>query len=507
MSTLWLFEDQLCLDAVRNARADRVLIVESKRHFAAWPFHKIRIAFQCAAIRHFAGELRQRKIDVRLFSLDRKPYLDAIRALQTVVRETDDRDIIILASSEHHCQVWVQDVCRQNKLNLKILANPLFLTDRDEFADWAKPLKSPVMETFYRKMRKKLNVLMTPDGTPEGGEWNLDKENRKPPGKGMTFPEPLTFEPDALTRGAVADVDRVFANHPGSLDGFRLAVTREQAQSALDDFVRNRLPTFGDFEDAMLTGEPTLFHSGLSHLINVGLLKPLDVVNRVEQAFRAGRVPLNSAEGFIRQIIGWREYVYGIYHTFMPEYRKRNARGVERPLPEWFWNADTKMNCLRQSIGGVIERAYSHHIQRLMVICNFATLADVSPQAVNDWFYAMYVDSFDWVVTPNVVGMGMNADGGTMATKPYVSSAAYVNRMSDYCKACSFDHSARTGDDACPFNFLFWTFLDRHRKSFGRNPRMTMMLKNLDRIAPDELRAMHHLRERFVPLTRSGVRI
>jgi deoxyribodipyrimidine photolyase-related protein len=250
----------------------------------------------------------------------------------------------------------------------------------------------------------------------------------------------------------------------------------------------------------MLTGEPLLNHSGVSMLLNAGLLHPMEMVKTVEKEFRAGRVPLNSAEGFIRQIIGWREYVYGIYWAFMPDYRDRNQRGSKVDLPDWFWTGKTDLNCMHQCLSGVIDHAYSHHIQRLMVICNFATLSAINPQQVNDWFYAMYIDSHDWVVTPNVVGMGMNADGGTMATKPYVSSAAYINRMSDYCKSCKYNHTIRVGENACPFNYLFWTFLHHFKDTFQKNPRMTMMLKNAEKIDADEMKQMMQQRKQFITL-------
>ncbi|HEX8325586.1 MAG TPA: cryptochrome/photolyase family protein, partial [Tepidisphaeraceae bacterium] len=244
--------------------------------------------------------------------------------------------------------------------------------------------------------------------------------------------------------------------------------------------------------------EPFLFHSFLSAPLNAGLLSPMEMIRAAERRFYDGLAPLNCVEGFIRQILGWREYVYGIYWSFMPEYRERNARGSTRPLPQLFRDGQTKMNCLRQCVGQVIEHGYSHHIQRLMVICNFATLAGVNPQAMTDWFLSMYVDSHDWVVTPNVVGMAMNADGGTIATKPYVSSAAYINRMSDYCKTCAYDHRARTGENACPFNYLYWTFLQHFRRLFESNPRMKMVLKNLERVETPEMRQMMLLRKTFL---------
>jgi deoxyribodipyrimidine photolyase-related protein len=382
--------------------------------------------------------------------------------------------------------------------------NELFLTDRDEFGDWARKLKSPVMEVFYRKMRVRHRVLIDDDGKPTGGEWNFDKLNRKPPKNSLLIPKPPSVAPDEITRQVMTEVEQRFADHPGSAEGFDYPVTHTAAVGELNHFLKHRLPTFGDYEDAMVTGQPLLYHSRLSSAINIGLLSPMQCIRGAEKRFGQKESPLNAVEGFVRQILGWREYMYGIYWTFMPEYRTRNARGQTGPLPDFFWTGQTQMNCLHQTLTDLLKNAYSHHIQRLMVICNFATLAGLSPQAVNDWFLQMYIDSHDWVVTPNVIGMGMNADGGTCATKPYVSSAAYINRMSDYCHACRYKPGERTGPDACPFNYLYWTFLEANRAAFSKNPRMTMMTKNLDRIASGEMQQMREQRSQFVQLTRDG---
>jgi deoxyribodipyrimidine photolyase-related protein len=435
---------------------------------------------------------------VAYYPLQKGRYLDSISALRDHIRRTGNRDFVVIEPSEHHTREWLETLPARLGISLRFVPNTLFLTDRDAFRTWAQGLKSPVMEPFYRRMRTVHRVLIEPDGKPTGGQWNLDRENRRPAPSGLLIPSPPRFEPDETTRSVMAEVRRRFAGHPGIVQDFDLPVTRTDALRAFDDFLRRRLPQFGDFEDAMVTAQPLLFHSLISPLINAGLLRPLECVRAAEAEYRAGRAPLNSVEGFVRQILGWREYVYGIYWAFMPEYRERNARKARRPLPQFFWDARTDLNCLKHCIGGVVERGYSHHIQRLMVICNFATLAGLSPQAVNDWFYAMYVDSHDWVVTPNVIGMGMNADGGTMATKPYVASAAYIDRMSDYCAGCRYEPRRRTGEGACPFNALYWTFLDDHAAALRRNPRMAMILKNLARIDPTEMSEMRRSREVFL---------
>lgn len=494
-AAVWILEDQLCpsISSLAANTAVPVLMIESARHFGRWNFHKKRLVFQIASMRHFCDELRSAGRQVHYFGLSDRPYRDAVAAVRHFIKQTGIRRFVVAMPTEHHTRQWMLQLQEQLNIDIEFVDNDLFLLDLEEFSDWARSVKSPVMEFFYRRMRAKHNVLM--DGRkPVGGEWNLDKENRKRAPAGLLVPHRKTFKPDETTRAVMKDVEKHFPTHPGSVEGFDLPVTREGAQQHLRDFIKNRLPLFGDYEDAMVTGQPVMFHSLISPLINAGLLLPMECTGAAVKEYEAGRAPLNSVEGFVRQILGWREYVYGIYQTFMPEYRQRNSRKNTRELPAFYWSGDTDMNCLKQSVGAVLDGGYSHHIQRLMVICNYSTLTGLNPQAVNDWFYAMYLDSHDWVVTPNVIGMGMAADGGTMATKPYVSSGAYIDRMSDYCKGCKYDVKRRTGEGACPFNYLFWTFLDEYRGHYKNNPRMTMMLKNLERIDRGELKEMKRLR-------------
>lgn len=506
--TLWLLEDQLSpgLEPLREApRSAPILLVESRHAMRMLPYHRRRLVFLVSAARHFAEELRSAGRDVRHYPLRERGYLDSISAIRDHVRRTGSREFWIVRPSEYHTQAWLETLPAKLGIRIRWFENRLFLARRDEFRDWAKRVRSPLMETFYRRMRQEHGVLMK-GREPVGGTWNLDKLNRKRLPANLAVPDTLRFAPDPITRQAMRDVDREFADHYGSTEAFDLPVSRSDAQRALEDFLEHRLPLFGDYEDAMSSRHPLLFHSLLSPLLNVGLLDPMTCIRAAERRFHEGRAPLNSVEGFIRQILGWREYVYGIYWTFMPGYRDRNARGDDRELPAFFWNGETEMNCLRHAITAVVERGYTHHIQRLMLIGNFATLAGLSPQAVNDWFLAMFIDSHDWVVTPNVVGMAMNADGGTMATKPYVSSGAYINRMSDYCRGCRFNVARRTGSDACPFNFLYWSFLDRHRSTLRRNVRMAMALKNLDRIDADEVAQMRRQGESMLASLPAGRR-
>ena len=489
MATLWIFEDQLSLALpTLAAHPDAaVLMVESDRAFRQWRYHRKRITFLCAAMRHFAAELRSAGRTVHYHPLRPEGYRDSVAAIRHLVAETGDRHLVVVDPADYHTRAWVETLPNKLGVTIDVVPNTLFLTDRAKFAAWVRSLpRPPVMEQFYRLMRVKHRVLLTADRQPLGGRWNFDRDNRKAAGSSLLMPPPPAVVPDAVTRDVMAEVSRRFADHPGSTDGFDYPVTRAGAAAALAEFLDRRLPFFGEVEDAMLADHRTLYHSRLSAVLNAGLVSPMEAVRGAEARYHDGRAPLNAVEGFVRQILGWREYVYGMYHTFMPEYRGRNSRGDTRPLPDFFRTGDTDMNCLRRTVTDVVDHGYSHHIQRLMVICNFATLAGLSPQAVADWFLAMYVDSHDWVVTPNVVGMAMNADGGVMATKPYVSSAAYIDRMSDYCGSCRYDPKQRVGPRACPFNALYWTFLADHRDAIAANPRVAAVLKHLDRMTVGE---------------------
>ena len=497
MSTLWVFEDQLslALPTLTDHPTAAVFMVESDRAFRQWRYHRKRITFLCAAMRHFAAELRAAGRRVHYHPLRPDGYRDTIAALRHHVATTGDDHFVVVDPADHHTRAWVDTLPGKLGITIDVQPNTLFLTDRVKFSAWVRSLpKPPVMEQFYRLMRRKHRVLLTADGKPVGGRWNFDKDNRRPAAGSLLMPPPPAVDPDAVTRAVMAEVDRRFPDHPGTADGFDYPVTRAAAEAALADFLDRRLPFFGDVEDAMLADHRTLYHSRLSAVMNAGLVSPMAAIRGAEARYHAGLAPINAVEGFVRQILGWREFVYGMYHTFMPEYRGRNSRGDRLPLPSFFWTGRTDMNCLRRTITDVVDHGYSHHIQRLMVICNFATLAGLSPAATADWFLSMYVDSHDWVVTPNVIGMAMNADGGVMATKPYVSSAAYIDRMSDYCRGCRFDPKQRVGPTACPFNALYWTFLDDHRAAVAGNPRIAAVLKHLDRLPETERAEMRRRR-------------
>ncbi len=360
-----------------------------------------------------------------------------------------------------------------------------FVIGRRAFADWMARQAEPRMEWFYRDMRRHTGLLMEGD-EPAGGRWNFDADNRKRADAGVAYPRPPHFAPDRITEDVLALTEVRFAGHFGRLEGFGFAVTAAQAEAAQAWFLDEALPHFGDTQDAMLAGEPVLWHSLLSPYINSGLLDPIALCRAVEARYRAGQVPLNAAEGFIRQIIGWREYVRGIYWWTGPDYVRRNALGATRPLPGFYWTGDTRSRCLSEAIGQTRDLAYAHHIQRLMVTGNFALLIGADPAAVHVWYLEVYADAYEWVELPNTLGMSQFADGGLLGSKPYAAAGAYINRMSDYCRHCHYDVRKRTGDDACPFNALYWDFLARNRALLGDNERLAMPYRNWDRFGADE---------------------
>jgi deoxyribodipyrimidine photolyase-related protein len=366
------------------------------------------------------------------------------------------------------------------KLPVDILADTRFLSSIGQFATWATGRKQLRMEYFYRDMRRKTGLLMDGD-EPAGGQWNFDHDNRKPAKADLFMHEPAHFQQDQITREVVALVKERFSDHFGDADPFWFAVTRADAEAAFENFLQVGLAKFGDYQDAMVLGERFLYHSLVSIYLNCGLLDPLTICRKVDAAYRAGRVPLNAAEGYIRQIIGWREYVRGIYWLNMPTYAASNALGHTRALPDFYWTGDTQMTCLREAITQTKEEAYAHHIQRLMVTGTFGLLTGVSPHALHEWYLAVYADAYEWVELPNTLGMSQFADGGLLASKPYAASGAYINRMSNYCSSCVYDVKQRTGANACPFNALYWDFIARHAPIITSNPRMAQMVRTYEK--------------------------
>jgi deoxyribodipyrimidine photolyase-related protein len=373
---------------------------------------------------------------------------------------------------------------------IAILPDTRFLATHTEFAAWAKGKKQLRMEFFYREMRVKYGILLDENGKPTGGAWNYDKENRKPPKEGLMPPKRLVHTKSEITREVLKLVKERFSHHFGTLEPFHFAVTRPQALREVDHFIEELLPNFGDYQDAMVAGQPFLYHSLIAAYLNAGLLLPLEICQKAEDAYHANKAPLNAVEGFIRQILGWREYVRGIYWHLMPEYGRRNSLNAIKHLPDFFWTAETNMFCMAETIRHTRDHAYSHHIQRLMITGNFALLAGLDVKEVQDWYLAVYADAYEWVEMPNTLGMALFGDGGVVASKPYAASGKYIQRMSNYCTQCTYDVEKSTGENACPFNALYWDFMARNEKALRGNQRMPFVFTTWDKFGPDKQQAI-----------------
>ncbi|WP_174278780.1 cryptochrome/photolyase family protein [Sphingomonas bacterium] len=447
--------------------------------------HQAKIAFLFSAMRHHAAALGAAgwRVDyVRLEDADNSGSFTGELA-RAIERHAPDR-IVVTESGEWRVAAMLDSWSTRFGLPVEIRGDDRFLASHADFGEWAGRQRGLTMEWFYREQRARYGLLM--DGAkPAGGRWNFDKENRKPVAGDLLMPRPLSFAPDEITLEVLDLVRRRFGNHPGSLDGFDWAVTAADAQRQAEAFFAHALPRFGDYEDAMVTGERHLWHSILSPYLNAGLLLPLDLCRRAEAEYRAGRAPINSVEGYVRQILGWREYMRGIYWREGPDYTKRNFLGHTRPLPGWYWTGETDLHCQREAIGQTLATAHAHHIQRLMVTGNFALLIGADPMQVQQWYLEVYIDAYEWVEAPNTLGMSQFGDGGLLSTKPYISSGAYIDRMSDYCRHCRYDVKQRVGPDACPFNALYWDFLARHEDKLRGNGRLRGPYRTWDRFAPE----------------------
>jgi deoxyribodipyrimidine photolyase-related protein len=477
--------DQLSddLSALREGdpARDTVVMAEVRSETDYVEHHPKKIAFLFAAMRHHAERLRGQGWTVRYTTLDDPDNAGSIPGeLIRAAEATGATEVLATEPGEFRLIAALEDC----PVPVHLFPDDRFLCSHAEFEAWAEGRKELRMEWFYREMRRRTGLLME-DGKPVGGKWNYDHDNRKPPKQGLEMPGPVRFEPDATTREVLDMVCARFGNRYGALDGFWFAVTREQALEALNHFVLKSLRNYGDYQDAMVLGQPFMFHALLSPYLNAGLLGWREVCEAAETAWREGAVPLNAAEGFIRQIIGWREFIRGVYFLEGPGYTARNALGATRPLPEFYWTAETDMACVAEVVRTTMAEAYAHHIQRLMVTGNFALLAGLDPAGVHDWYLRVYADAYEWVEAPNVIGMSQFADGGVVGSKPYVSGGNYIDRMSDYCRSCAYSVKDKTGEKACPFNLLYWHFLDRHRDRFGSNPRMAQMYRTWDRMDED----------------------
>jgi len=477
---------------------DIVWMCEARDESTRIPASLPRIVMFISAMRHFRSMLESEGAQVIYHELKASQH-SLPETLRRDVTVLNPQRIIMVEPGEWGIRESLRAACPAGLLDERIDRH--FLCSHAEFEKHAHGRKQLRMEFFYREMRRRHHVLLDRSGEPEGGEWNYDSENRKSfgregPGR-LAMPSPIVFPPDAITRQVIDEVSSEFPHNPGRLDDFDWPVTREQSLEALQDFIEHRLSAFGDHQDAMWTGEPWLFHSRISAALNLKLLNPKEVIDQAERAYRKSLAPLASVEGFIRQILGWREYVRGVYWRHMPQYLERNSLSAHEPLPEFFWTGDTPMRCLSECVGQTLRYGYAHHIQRLMVTGLFCLLLGVDPKEVHRWYLAVYVDAIEWVELPNTLGMSQYADGGVMASKPYIATGRYIERMSNYCSGCRFDPGLATGGKACPFTTLYWDFLQRHESMLRNNPRMGLQVKNLARLEAAQRAAISQQAERL----------
>ncbi len=477
-----LTEGAGALAGVDPAR-DLVLMVEVRAEAVYVNKHKQKIVFVLSAMRHFAQTLRAKGIAVDYVEFEDPANCgDFTGELRRAIERHRPERVLVTEPGEWRVLEFMRAWQEEFETPVLIVPDDRFVCSRQAFAAWAEGRKRFRMEHFYREMRKRTGLLMDHD-KPLGGRWNFDPDNRNSLPSGHRLPNRARFEPDAITREVIALVERHFPEHFGDLEPFGWAVDRQEALAALGHFMADCLPRFGDYQDAMKAGEPFLYHAIIAPYLNLGLLTPMEVCTAAEAEWRAGRAPINAVEGFIRQIIGWREYARGLYFHLMPTYRTSNHLQADRPLPWFYWSGETGMRCVAETVKDTRRHAYAHHIQRLMVTGNFALLAGLRPAEVEAWYLGVYLDAFEWVELPNVHGMALFADGGVLASKPYSASGAYIDRMSDYCGTCRYDPRIKTGPGACPFNYLYWNFLMVNRTQLGGNQRLAMAYRNLDRMS------------------------
>ncbi len=465
---------------------DVIMLCEVMEEATYVKHHPKKIAFLFSAMRHFAESLQERGFNVRYIKLDDEKNQGSFTSeLSRAIKELAINRVIVTEASEYRVvqmmQSWSESLGLE--VEIEIRQDNRFLASHAEFAKWAAGKKQLRMEFFYREMRKKYNILIEQDGNPAGGEWNFDKENRKPPKTGMIFPKRISHPKSEITKEVLELVQNNFSHHFGDLLPFHYAVTRDQALLELEHFLSVLLPNFGSYQDAMVAGEAYLYHSLISSYLNAGLLLPLEICRLAESKYREGKAPLNSVEGFIRQILGWREYIRGIYWHYMPEYSELNFLDAKNPLPDFYWTGKTDMFCISEAVKHTKEHAYSHHIQRLMVTGNFALLAGIDVKQVQEWYLAVYSDAYEWVEMPNTLGMALFGDGGIVASKPYAASGKYINRMSNYCVKCKYNPEELIADNACPFNSLYWNFLVKHEDKFRNNQRMSYIYSTWDKFS------------------------
>ncbi len=478
--------DQLDLQSAAlrnfNPQADEVIMIESANEAQYVWSHKAKIAIFLSAMRHFAKSLQDLGYPLTYIKQASLPIVDV---LKEQILEKGVKHLVCIEPGEYRLKLAIESLVKELGIKIEIHDDEHFYCTRQEFAEWSSNKKELRLEYFYRLMRKKHNILLDADGNPEGGQWNFDQDNRKPyPKKGPGIIDaPAAFDPDGITQEVLDFVEETYPDHPGSLSQFNWPVTRDQAVQALEYFVEYRLRSFGVYQDAMWTDTPFGWHSILSSALNLKLLNPREVISAVLLAWKKYSLDLATIEGFIRQILGWREFVRGMYFLDMPQMAKDNYYNHQNRLPKWYWTGKTQMACMKDAIGQTLQYGYAHHIQRLMLTGNFALLAEILPQEVCDWYLAIYVDAIEWVELPNTAGMALFANGGRFTSKPYIASGAYIKRMSNYCESCKYKTEVRFGENACPMTTLYWNFLIKHRDQFEASPRTRLMTANLKRIS------------------------
>lgn len=491
---VFVLHDQLNLEAWPDwVREEKPLLifVESAAKGKSQPYHKKKLIYLLSAMRHFALARFDEGYPVLYHSA--KTHYDG--ALSEILEQSPDLELTMMQASEYDSRERQQKVSDEFGGRVDIIPNNFFLAAVEEFRDNISP--SYRMEYFYREMRRKTGYLMNGE-KPEGGDWNYDEDNRKKLPRKIKLPNPPVFEPDSITKEVIEMIEDWFGDHFGKSENFRYPVTRKEALEQLNYFVSECLDQFGPYEDAMATNEDVIFHSQLSMLLNNGLLLPGEVCEAALEPYKQGKVRLNSVEGFIRQIIGWREFVRIYYEAMMPDVREANYFEFDRGLPEMYWSGETKMQCMNECLRPVIKDGYSHHIPRLMVLSNFSNLTETDPRELNRWFWLAYVDAYEWVVLPNVLGMSTFADGGVLASKPYVAGGNYINKMSNYCSSCSYNQKEKYGETACPFNYLYWNFIDQQRDTFLENGRANFMVNMFDKKSEEERKGIRESSLKFI---------
>jgi len=474
---------------------DKILMMEVFNEATYANHHKKKLVLVFSAMRHFAKELQEKGVSVT-YSKINKSQDNFTKELSSQCKKIQPKRIVITHPGEYRVLQEIKKWEKVLKIPVSIVDDDRFFCTIDEFKKWTEGRKELRMESFYQMMRKKYQILIDNNGKPKGGKWNYDIKNRKSlPKNHPDVPKPLQHKPDDITKQVIAEVKKKFPKHFGDLEPFWFAVTHEQAKKSLNDFIKNRLSMFGPYEDAMAQEESFLYHSVLSMYLNIGLLEPKQIINKV---LEKDGIKVESVEGFVRQILGWREYIRGIYWHTMPKYSKTNYFGAKNKLPKFYWTGNTEMNCMKNCIEQTIKESYAHHIQRLMITGNFALISGIKPEEVCEWYLSVYADAYEWVELPNTHGMTLYADGGVLGSKPYAASGNYINKMSDYCKDCKYDVKQKEGDDACPFNYLYWNFFLKNQKKLEKNPRLWTVFSNIKKMSQEKKSQIRNNSKKFL---------